>query len=160
MAAVIISSDFGTPKIKSATVSTVSLFAMKWWDWMPWSLFSECWAECFPNVEWKSWLKTQHSAPLYQLPSAKGTSLGRKLKGQRRKKKVWMRKLTSKSKHTVKLGKLSHKNMIPKLAITKWVKIQDIGNALEIMRPETYNSLHIKTSWYPQTKNLQHILTQ
>ena len=19
------------------------LFAMKWWDWMPWSLFSECW---------------------------------------------------------------------------------------------------------------------
>ena len=32
-------------KIKSATVSNVShLFAMKWWDWMPWSLFSECWA--------------------------------------------------------------------------------------------------------------------
>ena len=31
-------------KIKSATVSTVSpLFAMKWWAWMPWSLFSECW---------------------------------------------------------------------------------------------------------------------
>ena len=25
------------PKIKSATVSTVSSFAMKWWDWMPWS---------------------------------------------------------------------------------------------------------------------------
>ena len=26
------------PKIKSATVSTVShLFIMKWWDWMPWS---------------------------------------------------------------------------------------------------------------------------
>ena len=24
------------PKIKSATVSTVSLFAMKWWDGMPW----------------------------------------------------------------------------------------------------------------------------
>ena len=24
-------------KIKSATVSTVSPFAMKWWDWMPWS---------------------------------------------------------------------------------------------------------------------------
>ena len=32
-------------KIKSATVSTVShLFSMKWWDRMPWSLFSECWA--------------------------------------------------------------------------------------------------------------------
>ena len=31
-------------KIKSATVSTVShLFAMKWWDQMPWSSFSECW---------------------------------------------------------------------------------------------------------------------
>ena len=71
-----------------------------------------------------------------------------------------MRKLTSKSKHTVKLGKLSHKNMIPKLAIMKRVKMQDIGNALEIMRSATYNSLHIKTSWYPQTKNLQHIFTQ
>ena len=33
------------PKIKSAAVSTVShLFAMKWCDRMPWSLFSECWA--------------------------------------------------------------------------------------------------------------------
>ena len=32
-------------KIKSDTVSTVShLFAMKWWDQMPWSSFSECWA--------------------------------------------------------------------------------------------------------------------
>ena len=32
------------PKIKSVTVSTVSpLFAMKWWDQMPWSQFSECW---------------------------------------------------------------------------------------------------------------------
>ena len=28
----------GPPKLKSATVSTVfHLFAMKWWDWMPWS---------------------------------------------------------------------------------------------------------------------------
>ena len=33
------------PKIKSDTVSTVSqLFPMKWWDQMPWSSFSECWA--------------------------------------------------------------------------------------------------------------------
>ena len=32
------------PKIKSDTVSTVSpSFAMKWWDKMPWSYFSECW---------------------------------------------------------------------------------------------------------------------
>ena len=35
---------FELPKIKSLTVSIVShLFAMKWWDWMPWSSFSECW---------------------------------------------------------------------------------------------------------------------
>ena len=32
-------------KIKADTVSTVShLFAMMWWDRMPWSKFSECWA--------------------------------------------------------------------------------------------------------------------
>ena len=32
-------------KIKSDTVSTVPhLFPMKWWDRMPWSSFSECWA--------------------------------------------------------------------------------------------------------------------
>ena len=31
-------------RIKSATVSTVSISVMKWWDRMPWSLFSECWA--------------------------------------------------------------------------------------------------------------------
>ena len=30
------------PKIKSDTVS--HLFPMKWWDRMPWSSFSECWA--------------------------------------------------------------------------------------------------------------------
>ena len=35
-------------KIKSVTVSIVShLFAMKWWDQMPWSLFSECWVLIF-----------------------------------------------------------------------------------------------------------------
>ena len=32
-------------KIKSETVFTVShLFPMKWWNQMPWSSFSECWA--------------------------------------------------------------------------------------------------------------------
>ena len=32
------------PKIKSLTVSIVShLFAMKWWDRIPWSSFFECW---------------------------------------------------------------------------------------------------------------------
>ena len=31
-------------KMKSVTISTVShVFAMMWWDWMPWSLFFECW---------------------------------------------------------------------------------------------------------------------
>ena len=36
---------FGAKKIKSDTVSTVSHpFTMKWWDQMPWSSFSECWA--------------------------------------------------------------------------------------------------------------------
>ena len=31
-------------KIKSVSVSIVSPFAMKWWDWIPWSSFFECWA--------------------------------------------------------------------------------------------------------------------
>ena len=41
MAAITICSDFGAPKIKSATFP--HLFAMKLWDWMPWPSFSECW---------------------------------------------------------------------------------------------------------------------
>ena len=32
-------------KIKSVTASTFCLFAMKWWDWMPWSLLFECWVQ-------------------------------------------------------------------------------------------------------------------
>ena len=71
-----------------------------------------------------------------------------------------MRKHTSKGKHTVKVEKHSHINTIPKLAIRRRVKMQTIGNALEIRRPATYNRLHIKTSWKPQTKNLQYIFTQ
>ena len=43
MAAVTICSDFGAKKSQVSTVSTFPhLFAMKWWDQMPWSLFSEC----------------------------------------------------------------------------------------------------------------------
>ena len=38
MAAVTICSDLGAPKNK------VWHFPMKWWDQMPWSSFSECWA--------------------------------------------------------------------------------------------------------------------
>ena len=35
---------FWSPQIKSLTVSIVfHLFAMKWWDQTPWSLFFECW---------------------------------------------------------------------------------------------------------------------
>ena len=41
MAAVTICSDFGAPKIKSLFPH---LFPMKWWEQMPWSSFSECWA--------------------------------------------------------------------------------------------------------------------
>ena len=46
MAAVIICSDFGAQKNKVLHCFHCfsHLFAMKWWDWMPWSLFSECWA--------------------------------------------------------------------------------------------------------------------
>ena len=46
MAAVTICSDFGAPQNKSLTLFPLfpHLFPMKWWDWMPWSSFSECWA--------------------------------------------------------------------------------------------------------------------
>ena len=45
MAAVTICSDLGAPKIKSVLFPLFPhLFAMKWWDKMPWSSFSECWA--------------------------------------------------------------------------------------------------------------------
>ena len=44
MAAVNICSDFGAaPQIKSLFLLFPQLFAMKWWDWMPWSSFFECW---------------------------------------------------------------------------------------------------------------------
>ena len=45
MAAITVSSDFEPKNLKSVTISIFPpLFAMKWWDWMPWSSFSECWA--------------------------------------------------------------------------------------------------------------------
>ena len=45
MAAVTICSDFGAQK-NSLTMFPLfpHLFPMKWWDQMPWSSFSECWA--------------------------------------------------------------------------------------------------------------------
>ena len=44
MAAITICSDFGALK-NSLTLFPLfpHLFAMKWWDQMPWSSFSECW---------------------------------------------------------------------------------------------------------------------
>ena len=51
MAAVTICSDFGASQ-KSQPLFPLfpHLFAMKWWDWMPWSLFFECWVlnQVFP----------------------------------------------------------------------------------------------------------------
>ena len=45
MAEVTICSDFGAQKdCFSLFPLFLHLFAMKWWDQMPWSLFSECWA--------------------------------------------------------------------------------------------------------------------
>ena len=43
-AAVTVNSDFGAQE-NSLSLFTLfpHLFAMKWWDWMPWSLFFECW---------------------------------------------------------------------------------------------------------------------
>ena len=39
MAAITICRDFG-----ALFPLFIHLFVMNWWDWMPWSLFSECWA--------------------------------------------------------------------------------------------------------------------
>ena len=46
MATVIICSDFGASPNESLSVFPLfpHLFAMKWWDQMPWSSFYECWA--------------------------------------------------------------------------------------------------------------------
>ena len=44
MAAVTICSDFGAQKNKIWHCFHCHLFPMKWWDRMPWSSFSECWA--------------------------------------------------------------------------------------------------------------------
>ena len=45
MAAVTICSGFGAPPKYSLSLFPLftHLFAMKWWDQMPWSYFSECW---------------------------------------------------------------------------------------------------------------------
>ena len=48
-----------------------------------------------------------------------------------------MGKLTSKGKHTIKLGNHPHTNMISNPAIMRRIQMQDIGNAFEIKRPAT-----------------------
>ena len=46
MAAITICSDFRDPQKWNLTLFPLfpHLFAMKWWDQMPWSWFSKCWA--------------------------------------------------------------------------------------------------------------------
>jgi len=44
MAAVTVCSDFGAPQNQPLFPLFPHLFPMKWWDQMPWSSFSECWA--------------------------------------------------------------------------------------------------------------------
>ena len=51
-----------------------------------------------------------------------------------------MGKLTSKGKHTVKVGNNPHTNMISKPAVMRRVQMQDIGNAFEIKRLATLNN--------------------
>ena len=60
MAAVTIYSDFGAlQKSLSLFPLFLHLFAMRWWDWMPWSWFSECWV--------LSWLLKEASSILQLL---------------------------------------------------------------------------------------------
>ena len=44
IAAVTVCSDFGSQENKMChCFHFFPIFAMKWWDWMPWCLFFECW---------------------------------------------------------------------------------------------------------------------
>ena len=47
MAAVTICSDFGAQELVCLSLLPFFplLFAMKWWDWIPWSWFFECWVK-------------------------------------------------------------------------------------------------------------------
>ena len=59
-----------------------------------------------------------------------------------------MEKLTWKNKHRVKGGNFLYTN-ISKPAIIRRVQRQNIGNAFEIKRPETYNNLlYMQTAIY------------
>ena len=70
MAAVTICSDFGAPPNKSLTLFLLfpHLFPMKWWDQMPWSSFSECWALSQLLHSPLSLSSTGFLAPLHFLP--------------------------------------------------------------------------------------------
>ena len=53
MAAVTICSDFEAQENKVCHCFHCFSFAMKWWDWIPWSWFSECWvlSQLFHNTQ-------------------------------------------------------------------------------------------------------------
>ena len=61
----------------------------------------------------------------------------KKKRPQLETRKLQIGKLTSKGKHTIKVGDHPQRNMISKRAIVRRVKMQDTENAFEIMRPET-----------------------
>ena len=70
MAAITIGSDFLSPEKQSQPLFPLfpHLFAMKWWDQMPWALFFECWdlSQLFHNP---LWLSSRGSlVPLHFLP--------------------------------------------------------------------------------------------
>ena len=47
-------------KIKSGSFHCFPvLFAMKWWDWMPWSSFTECWGFFFFLFFFECWVLSQ-----------------------------------------------------------------------------------------------------
>ena len=48
-----------------------------------------------------------------------------------------MRKFTGKGKHTVKVGKHSHINMVSRSATMRRLQMQNIGNIFEIKWPAT-----------------------
>ena len=77
MAAVTICSDFGTQENKVChCLHVLSIcFAMKWWDWVPWSKFFECWvlSQLFHSLLSSS--SRFSLVPLYFLPFSSVQSL-------------------------------------------------------------------------------------
>ena len=55
-------------KIKCVTAFTPHLFARKWWDWIPWSYFFECWVSSQLFLSPLSLSSRDSLVPLYFLP--------------------------------------------------------------------------------------------